>query len=85
MTLKITISSNAEAKLREKAAAVGEDVSEYASRVLERSACRPLTLEEISGPIGEDFRRSGMSEDELTELLEREKHAMRAERRARKP
>ena len=81
MTLEISISPEAEAKLREKAAIAGEDVDDYAAGVLGRSTKRPLTLEEISGPIAEEFRRSGMSEDELTELLETAKHEMRRQRR----
>ena len=35
----------------------------------------------ISGPVAEAFADSGMSEEELSEWLEAEKHAMRAERR----
>jgi hypothetical protein len=81
MTLQISISSDAEAKLREKAAAIGEDVAAYAAGVLERSTKLPLSLEEISGPIAEQFRQSGMSEDELTEMLETAKHEMRRQRR----
>ena len=77
MTLEISISSEAEARLREKAAAVGADVAAYAAGVLERSAKRPVSLEEISGPIAEEFRQSGMTEDELSELLETAKHNMR--------
>jgi hypothetical protein len=38
-------------------------------------------LREVSGPIGAAFSRSGMSEDQLSDFLEAEKHAMRAERR----
>lgn len=83
MTLQISISPEAEARLREKAAAAGADISEYAAGVLERCAQRPLSLEEISGPIAEEFRQSGMTEDELTELLETAKHDMRRERRAK--
>jgi hypothetical protein len=82
MTLEIPISFEAEASLREKAAAAGQDVASYAAGVLERAARRPLTLEELSGPIAEDFRRSGMSEDELTAFLESAKHEMRRQRRA---
>jgi len=39
---------------------------------------------EISGPIAEAFVRSGMSEDELSDFLEAEKQAMRAERREKR-
>ena len=81
MTIQIPISPETEAKLREKAAAVGEDIAAYAAGVLERSAKQPLSLDEISGPIGEQFRQSGMTEDELTDLLENAKHDKRRQRR----
>jgi hypothetical protein len=85
MVLSVTISSEAEAKLRAKASAAGVDIATYAGRQLEILAQRPRSLREISGPVGEAFARSGASEDELTDFLEAEKHAMRAERRGKAP
>ncbi len=82
MTLHISISPEAEAKLRERAAAAGLSVDQYATGVLERSADQPLSIEAISGPIGRAFEASGMTEDQLTELLERAKHEERLRRRA---
>jgi hypothetical protein len=58
------------------------DVPTYAERILETEALRP-TLREISGPIAEAFEASGMTEDELGDLLDEAKHQMRADRRAR--
>jgi hypothetical protein len=81
MVLSISISSEAAAKLQEKAAAAGVDVATYAAQQLERIATSPRSLTELSGPVAEAFRQSGMTEDELSDLLEEEKHAMRAERR----
>lgn len=83
MTISISISSEAESRLRAKAAAVGKDVAAFVEQVVERLARGHLDLKELSGPISEDFRRSGMTDEELTEFLEAEKHAMRAERRGR--
>lgn len=37
-------------------------------------------LEEISGPIYQEFLRSGMTDEELGDMLEEAKHAMRAEK-----
>lgn len=84
MVLSLSLSREAEAKLKEKAAAAAVDVETYATRHLERMAARPKTLREISGPIAEEFARSGMSEDDLSDFLEIEKHAMRADRRAKR-
>lgn len=83
MTLSISISPEAEAALKAKASAAGVDVETYAARQLELMASPPRSVRAISGPIAEAFARSGMTEDELVELLEAEKHAMRAERRAK--
>jgi len=81
MVLKISISPEAEARLREKAAAAGVDVADYAATQLELMAASPRSLREVSGPVGEGFEQSGMSEDELASFLEKEKHEMRVERR----
>src|SRR5688572_19843629 len=85
MTLDIPLSPKAEATLRKQAHEAGLSAEAIAARLLERSLARIPDLTEISGPIYEAFKASGMTEDELAELLEREKHAMRAERRANKP
>jgi hypothetical protein len=85
MVLSISISSEAEAKLKAKASAAGIDVATYAARQLERMAEPLPSLKELSGPIADAFVQSGMTEDELSEFLEQEKHAMRAERRAARP
>lgn len=77
MTLKVPISSRAEAMLREKAAAVGQDVVDYAAGVLERVAEPPASLREISGPLLDEFKTSGMTDDELGDLLEDAKHRTR--------
>ena len=84
MVLSLSISPEAEARLKAKAAAAGVDVETYAARHLELIAATPRSLKDISGPIAEAFSRSGMSEDELSDFLETEKHAMRAEQRGKR-
>lgn len=81
MVLSLSISPEAAANLKAKATVAGVDVETYAARYLELMASPPKSLKEISGPIADDFARSGMTEDELSDLLEAAKHAMRAERR----
>jgi hypothetical protein len=80
MALKVPLSDDAEARLRERALAAGVDAETYAARVLEQQLSRP-SLEEVLAPLREEFEASGMTEDELVELLEEAKHDMRAERR----
>jgi hypothetical protein len=81
MPLNIPLSPEVEARLRERAAAAGQDPAEYAARVLERSLSAPIPIADISGPIAEQFRASGMTEDQLAEALEAVKHEARAQRR----
>jgi hypothetical protein len=52
------------------------------SRLLTTFAEPPISLEQISGPVYSNFLASGMTDDELGDLLEKAKHEMRAERRA---
>lgn len=81
MSLHISISETAERLLREKAAAAGQEVAMYAAGVLERSSGAPFSLAEISGDLPQECSRLGLSEDQVSQLLEDEKHAMRADRR----
>jgi hypothetical protein len=83
MSLTISIPPEAEAKLKMRALAAGEDLPSYVSKLVTHFSEPPTSLEEISGPIYRKFLESGMTEDELAEELERAKHEMRAERRAR--
>ena len=83
MTLNVTLTPEKEQRLRERAAAAGKDVSAYVSQFVEKFADPPTPLEQISGPIYQAFLESGMTDDELGDLLEKAKHEMRAERRAR--
>lgn len=82
MVLSLTISDQALSKLKAKAATAGVDVETYASRQLELIAAPPRSLGEVSGPIADAFATSGMTEAELGDLLEAEKHQLRTERRA---
>lgn len=83
MTLYISISSEAEAKLRERATADGQPVEAIAARLIEEAVRKP-SLYEALAPLRAEFEASGMSDDQLGDVLERAKHEMRAQRRARK-
>ena len=84
MSITIPIFARVEAGLKRRAAAAGEDVATYTARVLE-SIARPRSLKELSGPVQKRFIESGTTEEELGEELEKAKHEMRAERRAKHP
>ena len=83
MDLQITLSADAEKQLRLKAAAVGMEPKRFAERMLERALIGSI-LEELLAPVRAEFEASGMTEEELIELLETAKHEMRAEERKRK-
>lgn len=81
MVLRVSISTDAETKLKAKARAAGVDLETYASRQLELMAApQRRSIREISGPVADAFAESGLTEDELAAFLEDEKHAMRSER-----
>jgi len=81
MVLKITLSEKAVARLKSKAQAEGVDLDTFASKELERLATRP-SIDDVLAPLRKQVEESGMSEEELTDLLEEVKHDARAERRS---
>lgn len=85
MTLEIPLSPQAQATLLKHAGETGLPAEALAARLLERSLARLPDLPEISGPIQDAFRDSGMTEAELSRLLEAEKHALRLECRGPSP
>ena len=74
--LTIPLPPKVMSQLAERASAQGVDVVTFAGRALCREAARPL-LDDILKPVRDAFAASGMTDDELAELLEAEKHAMR--------
>lgn len=68
MTLSISITPEAEARLRQRAAATGEPLDVYAAKVLEQAATAP-TLEELLAPARRQIADSGMSDREFDELV----------------
>jgi hypothetical protein len=82
MTLAVPINADIEARLATKAQAAGVDLTTFVAQLVEREA-RRVTVRELSGDIADNFRRTGMTETEMGELLEREKHAEREKRRGR--
>ena len=75
MTLTIHVPKNIGAILEEKAKSSGKDVSEYVEDLIEKDIDRPKTLDEILAPVRKNFAESGMTEEELDELIESERQA----------
>lgn len=80
VNVTIEISDAAAAALTGRAADAGESLAEYAAGIVERTADGPRPLSQISGPAADDFRQSGMTDDELGDLLEDAKHRSRRDR-----
>jgi hypothetical protein len=76
--LTVHLTDAAEEKLRIEAKAAGKEVAEIASEVL--TAHANLNFGELSAEVRKRFLQSGMSEDELADLLEKEDHASRGVR-----
>jgi hypothetical protein len=78
MTLRLELSPETEAALREQAAAEGIELEAIALRELERSAIRKWWADYVASvPVLEE------TEAELTEFLDGEIRASRAERRGK--
>jgi hypothetical protein len=80
MSATITLPVELESLLAKKAAARGVNVEEFAVDVLNRAARRP-TISEVFADVRADFVASGMTEEELGQLIEQALSEVRAERR----
>jgi hypothetical protein len=69
MTLIISLPSEAEAKLKERAHAAGQDVTRYVERLIENELAAPLSLIEASEPFARAVDATGVSDDEFTSVL----------------
>jgi hypothetical protein len=77
VTITVQIPDPVEAKLRRQAQAAGKPIEQLVTELLEAQASPPKTLSEISGQVEDRFLKSGMTEEQLAESLEREDHAAR--------
>jgi len=76
-TITVKIPDPTEARLRRQAEAAGKPVEQFVSDVLEAQTSPAKSLRDISGPVAQRFAQSGMTEEELSDLLEREDHQAR--------
>jgi hypothetical protein len=83
LAVTLRISPETRERIVRRATASGQEVDEYLSGIVERAADRPLDLAAISGPVQQRFLESGMTDNDLGDLLETAKHRMRAQRQAR--
>ncbi len=69
MSISIPLSPDAEAKLRERAQAAGEDITSYAARVLDDALTTP-SVDELLAPFRKQVDDSGMTDDKLDDFYE---------------
>jgi hypothetical protein len=81
VSLTIELPTEDEARLAVKAKNAGVDLPTYVERLLKAEISRPA-LEDVLKPVQDAFIESGMSEDDLSQLLVRAKKEMRADRRS---
>ena len=70
MTVKLSLTPEEERMLVARATEKGQEVADYLRTLVEQDLKRPPALSEILAPIHEEFRQSGMTEDELSALIE---------------
>jgi hypothetical protein len=82
MTLTIKLPAATIQKLQAEAAASGKDVDTLVREAVEvKLAVSGRTFREIMAPVHEEFRKSGMTEDELNTLVDDAVANARAERK----
>ena len=69
MSISIPLSPDAEAKLRERAKAAGEDITSYAARVFHDAITAP-SVDELFAPFRKQVDESGMTDDQLDDFYE---------------
>jgi len=83
MEIIITVPEEVERILEQRAAASGQDVKELVEDMVKDQALRP-TLDEILAPVRKEFTASGMTENEMDELIRAERRAMWEEKHGKR-
>lgn len=80
MTIRVSLSPSAEARLRARASESGQDVAAVASELLEQAVAGP-TVDEVLAPFRKQVSERGISDTELDDFLRTELEAHRREKR----
>jgi hypothetical protein len=81
MALTISLPSDAEFRLRERARAAGQDVTQYVQELITKELVAPLSLAEAAEPLARAVDAAGVSDDEFTSALIEARDAVRRDRR----
>jgi hypothetical protein len=83
MTVKIALAPEEEAKLRARAASLGQDLQTFVREAALEKADRP-TLLELLAPNDEDTRRRGLTVEQVDEAVARARRAHHSDRDAQR-
>ena len=81
MALTISPPSHAESRLKERAWAAGQDVTQYVEQLIVMELAAPLSLAEAAEPLARAVGTAGATDDELTSILVEARDAVRRDRR----
>jgi|HubBroStandDraft_6_1064221.scaffolds.fasta_scaffold970572_2 hypothetical protein len=81
MALTISLSNDAESRLRERARAAGQDVTQYVEQLIIKELVAPLSLAEAAEPLARAVDASGVTDDEFASALIEARDAVRRDRR----
>jgi len=85
-TLQLTISglpAGTRSALEEIGRQIGKSVEDYLRGVIEAELLAQKPFREILAPIREDFRKTGLTEEEFDQIIERERQAIWDEQQGR--
>lgn len=83
MTLTIELKPETEAKLKNRAVALGYEIDDYVEKLIEEDSTKLRTIDEIFAPFRENIEKSGISEEELDDLIYQARREYYAENKAR--
>jgi hypothetical protein len=81
MALTISLPSDAESRLRERARAAGQEVTQYVEQLITKELVAPLSLAEAAEPLARAVDAAGVTDDEFTSLLVEARDGVRRDRR----
>ena len=81
MTLTISLPGDAESRLKERARAAGQDVTQYVEQLIAKELVAPVSLAEAAEPIARAVEAVNLTDDEFTSSLIGALDAVRRDRK----
>ena len=84
MTVSLPLSPDTEARLRQRAAAAGQELTEYLQDLIEKEVKAPLSITHAAEPFARAVEAAGVTDDEFTSLINQARDEVRAQRKQKK-